>query len=79
MRKNTSKVHVKTGLVIEKNIPIPESKAVNPFTIVSRDMEVGDSVLLDKVPTSISYTAKRLGYKFRTQKEGDKFRVWRLV
>ena len=65
---------------IEKNIPIPEQtrKKKYPF----KDMEVGDSIFVEKEMISRVYSAARTygsrkGLYFSARKEGNGYRIWR--
>ena len=68
---------------IEKGIPIPEGKGTGrkikyPFN----KMEVGDSILCDKrsvLSAGNSWARRNFPErKFKSQKEGDKTRLWRV-
>lgn len=72
--KDAFELEVNSNSMIEKNIPPPV--AVNhPF----KDMEVGDSVLVDEKARIYAHRyGHSSGKKFTTRKEGGAFRVWRV-
>lgn len=61
---------------IEKNVPLPNKRS-NYYDVFSI-MEVGDSFLVkdEAMRATISYAAKKDGYKFLSKKEGEKIRMW---
>ena len=67
-----------TEITVEKGVPVPPSgqkKTKYPW----RQMEVGDSFWCDKSGSHLmSMAARMLPMKFRTQKENDGTRVWRI-
>jgi len=64
---------------IDKNIPIP-NRSKYPFA----EMEVGDSIFIDKTTTQSSvcqmaYTyGKKNNKKFTSRTEGNGVRIWRI-
>ena len=60
---------------IEKHIPMP-SRGIGG-TDAMRAMEVGDSILLEKLCRSNLYRLK--GYRFSTRKVAGGYRVWRVA
>ena len=67
---------------IEKNVPAPSGDRVSwPW----KDMAVGDSVLFDDPDISLKAQVRCHAYgsvfgaKFKTRKEGDGIRVWRIA
>lgn len=60
---------------IEKNIPIPKTKAD-----YANEMEIGDSVFFESrgLATSFASILTRVGRKGTIGKEGDGYRVWRI-
>lgn len=69
---------------MKTDFPIPEqTKRVN-YTQLYRGLNVGDSVFLDcannATPAVVSarQAAVRWGWKFRSRKELDGIRIWRL-
>lgn len=77
--KKKDTVHAKSGLVISRGVPIPSTKIMSAFTLVARDLEPNDSVVVDKVPKGLYNLQKKLGVKFTYRKEGDGFRIWRTI
>lgn len=67
---------------VEKNVPIPEKKinSKNNFVAILKSMEVGDSILFDRLetkPSSFYVCAKRLGFKVTVREIDEKqSRVW---
>ncbi len=70
-------------IVIEKNIPLPTRNTRRPSDkyAILRDMEVGDSIVVDVKPGAINAhtrrVAKETSSKFVIRPEGDGARVWR--
>ena len=68
---------------IEKGVPMtaPSRDRSGRWKDLLRQMEVGDSVLLESQTqaTSIRNTAKRMGMQVRCQQQEDEsFRAWRV-
>jgi hypothetical protein len=68
---------------IEKGVPMtaPSRDRSGRWKDLLRQMEVGDSVLLESQThaTSIRNTAKRMGMQVRCQQQEDEsFRAWRI-
>ena len=68
-----------TGIMIEKNVPIPEPRRRKyPFS----KMKIGDSFFIEdtsaKVRASASSYGKRLNREFITRREGNGVRCWRV-
>jgi hypothetical protein len=68
------------NLKIEKGVPLP---TVNTgLTATIRILEIGDSFLIPLSATArsnVAVTAKRIGVKVVTRKDGDNIRVWRTA
>lgn len=65
---------------IEKNIPISAHGKSGRWSILTSEMEIGDSILVEtrKKATSICICLKRSGYKPVTRKVNGGIRVWKL-
>lgn len=73
-------------IVIEKNIPVPapggKTKPLSEFTKTIMSMEVGDSYLVPNEPryrNRHTYVAKLKGWEFKTRKNDEGIRVWRVA
>lgn len=68
---------------IEKNIPIPPAHKQGKFYTVGKDMEVGDSVLVEDFSQAqaLGNSVRREGGKVahRKDKENGGYRVWRVA
>lgn len=68
------------NIAIDKNIPIPSRERGGTYAGLFRRMQVGDSVLLDRISTNWHAIAKQAGLKIATRGEdGDKVRIWRIA
>jgi hypothetical protein len=71
------------SITIEKNIPLPARNMRGPSDkyAILRDMEVGDSIVVDVKPAAIAThyraVANELNRKFVSRPEGEGARVWR--
>lgn len=65
---------------IEKNIPVSTHGKSGRWSILTSEMEIGDSILVEtrKKATSICIALKRSGYKPVTRKVDGGVRVWKL-
>ena len=65
---------------IEKNIPISKHGKTGKWSSIGKQMEIGDSVLVNsrKEATSISIALKKTGYKGVTRKVDNGIRVWKV-
>ena len=65
---------------IEKNIPISEHGKKGKWSSIGKQMQIGDSVLVNsrKEAVSISVVLKRTGYKAVTRKVDNGVRVWKV-
>lgn len=75
---------------IEKNIPVPAARSRvtkypfdkmdvgDSFLIVKQDGEEHEKIRMKAVGAACGY-AKTKGWKFRTRKEGENLRVWRIA
>lgn len=63
---------------IEKDVPIPSKNKSANWYYLARDMEVGDSVLVNDFAEKerMRVGLKAYGVKVATRAEGDKYRVW---
>jgi hypothetical protein len=73
-----AKKQAMTEIVIEKNIPIPSIGHGNGITATLKKCEVGDSFLIPINSTNLHFTAKQIGMKIKTRREGESRRVWRV-
>ena len=64
---------------IDKGIPLPINDLNGP-TAVLRQMDIGDSVLVEKISTreALRIAARINSIKIMTRKEGGGYRVWRV-
>lgn len=74
-------------MIVEKNLPIPESQTCGDYKYPVQDMEVGDSIF-EPGPKNSSESKVRLSAKKYGTKTGKKFsarkveggvRVWRIL
>jgi uncharacterized protein (DUF2249 family) len=68
---------------IDKSIPIPE-RGHGTYTDTFAEMEIGDSLLFEgetqqRVFSRTQHAAKKLGYKFTSQKTAEGTRIWRIA
>lgn len=67
-------------MLVEKGIPIPETRAKYPF----KTMEVGESVLIAdesvwaRASNAAFMVGARGGKRFKTRKMSDGLRIWRI-
>lgn len=66
--------------LIEDDIPIPESREVDPELYkTARQMKIGQSILIDKQRAGLTANLTRsIGFKFTQRTTGDKMRIWRI-
>ncbi len=64
---------------IDKGIPIPAATFQSQYAELSRQMETGDSILLDssKKAKSFAQTLRNHGFQQVTRKMPDGWRVWK--
>lgn len=68
------------AVTIEKNIPLPSH--ISPKWSFYKEMEIGDSVLLETREynrTTALTEAIRYGIKIKTRSVENAFRVWRIA
>jgi hypothetical protein len=65
---------------IEKNIPISKHGKTGKWSSIGKQMEIGDSVLVNsrKEAMSISMALKKTGYKGVTRNVDNGVRVWKV-
>ena len=65
---------------IDKNIPIPKNKYWSRWTDTVDNMEVGDSIKLAnrKLVDLFTQHGRRRGFSYKTKKESEGIRVWRV-
>ena len=65
---------------IEKNIPISKHGKTGKWSYLAKQMEIGDSVLVNsrKEAMSISIVLKKTGYKGVTRNVDNGVRVWKV-
>jgi hypothetical protein len=69
-------------ITIETNIPAPSSKG--KYMHLLKVMDVGNSILIPnrtsaQVSSPIAIVRKQVGFIYRTRKEGDGVRIWRIA
>ena len=65
---------------IDKNIPIPKNRYWSRWTDTVDNMEVGDSIKLAnrRLVDRFTQYGRRRGFSYKTKKESEGIRVWRI-
>ena len=65
---------------IDKNVPMPKNKYWSRWTDTVDNMEVGDSIKLAnrKLGDKFTQYGRRRGVSYKTKKESEGIRVWRI-
>ena len=66
-------------IVIEKNVPVKQSRYWSKWSKIIDDMEIGDSIVLidRKLVHRFTQHGYRRGMKFTVRKQDEGFRIWR--
>ena len=66
-------------IVIEKNVPVKQSRYWSKWSKIIDDMEIGDSiVLINRILVQrFCQHGYRRGMKFTVRKQDEGFRIWR--
>ena len=66
-------------IVIEKNVPVKQSRYYSKWGKITDEMEIGDSIVLidRKLVNLFCNHGYRRGMKFTVRKQDEGFRIWR--